>query len=112
LPTDVRGQTRGEASEMLATLAVNLSIILILYTLLLLICWAYDTVGDPVEAEGSRAAESGFPVSPRQRRSPVRPAASRRPQVWYLRPSRSRLWWPPHHLTAHSDPVCPWRELP
>jgi hypothetical protein len=97
---------------MLATLAVNLSIMLILYALLLLICWAYDTVGDRVEAEGSHRAESGFPVPPRPRGSPVRPAASSRPQVWYLRPPPSRLWWPPRHLTARSDPVRPGRELP
>ena len=38
---------------MLATLAINLAILLILCTLSLVICWAYDNVGRPVKAEGS-----------------------------------------------------------
>ena len=38
---------------MLAPLVVDLWIVLITCTLLLLICWACDTVGHPIEAGGS-----------------------------------------------------------
>lgn len=97
---------------MLATLAVNLSVLLIVCTLLMLIFWAYDHTGHPVEAEGPRPAGWEFRVPPRSRRSPVRRSASRRPQVWHSRPPRSRLWWPPSHLAAHSRPVRRCRERP
>ena len=43
---------------MLATLAINLSILLILCTLSLVICWAYDNVGRPVKAKGSGTGPS------------------------------------------------------
>jgi hypothetical protein len=60
-----------EVSEMLATLAINLSILLMLCTLSLVICWAYDFVGRPVEAEESGTAESEFAVAPRPRRAHI-----------------------------------------
>ena len=97
---------------MLAPLAFNLSIMLLLCTLLLLMCWAYDTLGHPVAAEGTRGAESAFPGHPRPRRCQVRPAAASLPPVWRSRPPRSGLWWPPSHVTAHSDLVRPSRQRP
>jgi hypothetical protein len=87
---------------MLATLAINLSIMLILCTLSLVICWAYDNVGRPVKAEGSGTAESELAVPPRRRRSPIGLPSPRlagkgwrsrlpRPRVRPLRPDVRRF---------------------
>jgi hypothetical protein len=97
---------------MLAHLAVNLAIMLTLCTLLLMICWAYDTLGHPVHDDGSDPAESELPVSPRPRRSHARPRGARRPEVWRSRPKPAQLWWPSNRLTAHSYLVRPCREQP
>ena len=81
-----------EVSEMLATLAIYLSILLILCTLSLVICWAYDNVGRPVKAEGSGMAESELAVPPRRRRSPIGlPSPRLAGTGWRSRPPRPRL---------------------
>lgn len=77
---------------MLATLAINLSIMLILCTLSFVICWAYDNVGRPVKAEGSGTAESKLAVPPRRRRSPLGlPSPRLARKGWRSRLPRPRL---------------------
>jgi hypothetical protein len=95
---------------MLAHLAVNLAIMLSLCTLLLMICWAHDTLGHRVQADRTDPAECEFPVAPRLRRSQARPRASSRPEVWRSRPKQAQFWWPPSHVTAPSSLVRPCRE--
>ncbi len=53
--------------EMLAPLAVYLSIMLIICTLLLMVIWAHDTVGQRLEGRGAHPAEPAFPVHSRPR---------------------------------------------
>ncbi len=77
---------------MLATLAINLSILLILCTLSLVICWAYDNVGRPVKAEGSGTAKSELAVPPRRRRSRIRlPSPRLAGKGWRSRLPQPRL---------------------
>jgi hypothetical protein len=78
---------------MLASLGVNLMILLILCTVLLLICWASDTLKHAVEAEGRRAVQSQVTVHPHSSWSPVGRPASTLCKVWGLdhkAPSRKR----------------------
>jgi hypothetical protein len=92
---------------MLAPLGYNLSIMVGVCTLLLLICWAYDTVGAQIEAGGSRPAESEFLVHPYPRRSRVRPPAPRLPKGWRSRSPRPQLWSRPSPLTSQFHPLPP-----
>jgi hypothetical protein len=95
---------------MLAPLAFNLSIMLSVCTLLLLICWAYDTVGAQIETGWSRPAESEFLIHPHSRRSRVRPPAPRLPKGWCSRSPRPRLWSRPSPLDLAVASAPPSRE--
>jgi hypothetical protein len=94
---------------MLASLAVNLSIMLILCALYLLICWVHENVGHPTESVGSRRAESEITISHGLRGARVRPSASRFRKVWRSQPEPPRLWRSSSSLTWHAHLQCPDR---
>jgi hypothetical protein len=56
------GTTRGEVTEMLATLGFNLVFAVFVCSMILLICWAYDTAKAGVEARRSLAAGAKLAV--------------------------------------------------
>jgi hypothetical protein len=65
---------------MLVPLGLYLLIMLITCTMILLICWAYDTERAEIEAGRSDPADLEFPVRPNARRSHIRFPAPRLPE--------------------------------
>jgi hypothetical protein len=87
---------------MLASLAVNFSIMLALCALSLLICWVYENVGHPTEAVGPRRAEREITISHGLRGAPVGRSAPRFRKVWLSQPEPPRLWRSSSSLTWHA----------
>jgi hypothetical protein len=86
---------------VLAPLAANMMIMLVLCALYLLSCWLYDNAGHPTEHAAFHPTESEFAVFDRMRCFPVKSSALGQSKVWHLQPKRTRLWRLSSPSTSH-----------